>query len=105
MHRHAEMHSYWLHEASLRLAKEKGLAPWMHKTKYPDGWLPIDTYNRNVDKITSQKLMYDWEDLRRRIVEFGGIRNSVLEAHMPCESSSMASNSTNGNGGNGQKSS
>lgn len=96
IHRHAEMHSYWLHEASLRLAKEKGLASWMHKTKYPDGWLPIDTYNRNVDKITSQKLMYDWEDLRRRIIENGGLRNSILEAHMPCESSSLASNTTNG---------
>lgn len=96
IHRHAEMHSYWLHEASLRLAKEKGLAPWIHKTKYPDGWLPIDTYNRNIDKVTSQKFMYDWEDLRRRIIENGGIRNSVLEAHMPCESSSLASNTTNG---------
>ncbi|MBP7966730.1 ribonucleoside-diphosphate reductase subunit alpha [Candidatus Woesebacteria bacterium] len=96
LHRHAEMHSYWLHEASLKLAEEKGLAPWMHKTKYPDGWLPIDTYNKNVDNITSQKLIYDWEDLRSRIVKFGGIRNSILEAHMPCESSSMASNSTNG---------
>ena len=40
--------------------------------------------------------MYDWEDLRRRIIENGGIRNSVLEAHMPCESSSLASNTTNG---------
>lgn len=96
IHRHAEMHSYWLHEASLRLAKEKGLAPWIHKTKYPDGWLPIDTYNRNIDNVTSQKFMYDWEDLRRRIIENGGIRNSVLEAHMPCESSSLASNTTNG---------
>jgi len=95
-HRLAEMHSYWLHEASLRLAKEKGLAPWMHKTKYPDGWLPVDTYNRNVDNITSQKNMFDWEDLRLRIKANGGIRNSVLEAYMPCESSSIASNTTNG---------
>lgn len=94
-HRLAEMHSYWLHEASLRLGKEKGNAPWMYKTKYPDGWLPIDTYNKNVDKITSQKLMFDWEDLRRRIVENGGIRNSVPDAHMPCESSSVASDTTN----------
>ena len=41
MHRLAEMHSYWLHEASLEIAKEKGNAPWIHKTKYPEGWLPI----------------------------------------------------------------
>lgn len=96
VHRLMEMHSYWLHEASLRLAKEKGVASWMHKTKYPAGWLPLDTYNREVDKITSQKNMYDWEDLRIRIVANGGIRNSVLEAFMPCESSSIASNTTNG---------
>ena len=29
-------------------------------------------------------------------MEQGGIRNSVLEAHMPCESSSQLSNATNG---------
>lgn len=96
MHRLAEMHSYWLHEASLEIAKEKGNAPWIHKTKYPEGWLPIDTYCKHVDNITDQKLQFNWEDLRNRIIANGGIRNSVLEAFMPCESSSVASNTSNG---------
>lgn len=96
IHRLAEMHSYYLHKASLRLAKERGVCEWIGKTKYPDGWLPIDTANKEIDLIVNQPLMFDWESLRREIVAFGGIRNSVLEAHMPCESSSVSSGNTNG---------
>jgi len=96
MHRLAEQHSYWLHRASLKLGKEKGNCEWTHKTKYPDGWLPIDTYKKSVDQITSQKNMFDWETLRIEIVENKGLRHSVLEAFMPGESSSVASNTTNG---------
>ncbi len=88
IHRVAERHMYFAIEASLALSKELGVAPWMHRTKWVDGWLPIDTYNRAVDKITSEPLHYDWEDLRARVVENGGIRNSVLVAYMPGESSS-----------------
>ena len=95
MHRHAEMHSYFVHKASLRLAKEKGTCEWITKTKYPEGWLPIDTYNKNVDNVHTQKLQYDWEGLRKDIISVGGLRNSVLEASPPCESSSLASQTTN----------
>ncbi|NLD09256.1 MAG: ribonucleoside-diphosphate reductase subunit alpha [Xanthomonadaceae bacterium] len=92
----AERHSYYLHKASLRLAKEKGNAPWIDKTKYPEGWLPIDTYNKNVDSVHDAELRYDWEALRQAIIEQGGIRHSVLEAMMPVESSSQLTNTTNG---------
>jgi len=95
MHRHAEMHSYFVHKASLRLAKEKGVCEWITKTKYPDGWLPIDTYNKNVDTVHTQGLRYDWEGLRKEVTVVGGLRNSVLEASPPCESSSLASQTTN----------
>ena len=95
MHRLAEMHSYYLHKASLRLAKEKGVCSLIGRTKYPDGWLPVDTYNKNVDDIHTQELQFDWEKLRKEIVAFGGIRNSVLEATPPAESSSQASETTN----------
>lgn len=94
IHDIAEMHSYYLHKASLRLAKEKGNAEWIDKTKYPEGWLPIDSYNKNVDSIVSG-LKMDWEGLRKEIIAQGGIRNSVLEATMPAETSSQASNTTN----------
>lgn len=97
MHELAEKHSFFLHKASLRLAKERGVCDWMYKTKYPSGWLPIDTYCKEVDTIVDGGfgLKYDWESLRSEIVENGGIRHSVLEAFMPVESSSQATNSTN----------
>lgn len=96
IHRLAEMHSYWLHRASLRLSVERGVCVGMEHSKYPDGWLPIDTYCKYVDTITAQPNMFDWESLRADIIANGGIRNSVLEAYMPCESSSGASNTSNG---------
>ena len=96
IHRLSERHMYFALRASLRLSKELGVAPWMNKTKWPDGWLPIDTYNKNVDKIVTTSLQYDWEALRKEIVENGGIRNSVLVAHMPSETSSISAGTTNG---------
>lgn len=96
IHKVAECHSYYLHKASLRLAKERGVCEWIGKTKYPYGWLPIDTYCKEVDNIVTVGLQYDWESLRKEIVATGGIRNSVLEAHMPVESSSLASGGVNG---------
>lgn len=97
VHDLAELHSYSLHKASLRLAKERGVAEWMHKTKYPSGWLPIDTYTKAADSVVADpSLKQDWESLRKEIIATGGIRNSVLEAFMPNESSSLATNTTNG---------
>jgi len=91
----AEMHSYYLHKASIRLARERGICEWADKTKYADGWLPVDTYCKEVDNVTTQQLKMDWESLRKEILELGGIRHSVLEAIMPNESSSIATGTTN----------
>lgn len=96
LHEVAERHYYHLLNASLKLGKELGNAPWMHKTRWPEGWLPLDTCNQHVDKIAPFSLRYDWEALRRAIVANGGIRNSVLVAHMPTETSANASGTTNG---------
>lgn len=95
IHAVSERHMYFLIKASLKIAKERGNAPWIHKTKWPEGWLPIDTYNKNVDKIGNFKYQYDWEALRSEIIEQGGIAHSVLNAGMPGESSSKALGSTN----------
>lgn len=89
-HAIAERHSYFLIKASLQLAKEHGCAEWIHKTKWPEGWLPIDTYKRSVDEVTPNTLQYEWEPLRAEIIKVGGIRHSSLVAHMPTESSSKA---------------
>lgn len=91
LHEIAERHAYFCIGASLRLGQELGNAPWMHKTKWPQGWLPIDTYKRTVDQITPPVYRYDWEALRAEIIANQGIRNSSVIAHMPTESSSKAS--------------
>lgn len=96
IHKVAEKHSYFLIEQSLKIAKETQVAPWIHKTKWPKGWLPIDTYKRNVDNITNTPLQYDWEGLRKEIIANGGIAHSSLVAHMPTESSSKPVGVPNG---------
>lgn len=90
-----EKHYWFLTKASLKLSKKLGVAEWMNKTKWPEGWLPIDTYSKSVDDVASE-LHYDWDSLRKEIIENGGIRNSVLVAHMPAETSSISSATTNG---------
>lgn len=95
IHDLAEKHYFALTKASLKLGKLLGNAPWIKKTKWPNGWLPIETYEENVDKlVTGTKC--DWGALRQEIIENGGIRNSVLVAHMPAETSSLSSATTNG---------
>ena len=95
IHDLAEKHYFALAKASLKLGKLLGNAPWINKTKWPDGWLPVETYEKNVDKLVSGTKC-DWHGLRREIIENGGIRNSVLVAHMPAETSSLSSATTNG---------
>jgi ribonucleoside-diphosphate reductase alpha chain len=68
----------------------------MHKTLWSEGWLPLDTYNKNVDSIVTVGNKRDWEGLRKAIVENGGIRNSICINFMPSEASSKASGTTNG---------
>lgn len=89
-HRTAERHMWHAINASLKISKKRGNAPWMHKTKWPQGWLPIDTYNKNTDSIADFKNRYDWESLRQEIIANGGIAHSALVAYMPGESSSKA---------------
>jgi ribonucleoside-diphosphate reductase alpha chain len=81
--------------ASVDLAKEKGACEWFDRTKYSKGILPIDTYSQAVNKIVSRKLSLNWDKLRADIKKHG-MRNSTLTAFMPCESSALVTNSTNG---------
>jgi ribonucleoside-diphosphate reductase alpha chain len=90
-----EAMQYYLIKASINLAKELGPCEWMDRTKYGKGLLPIDHYNKNVDKIVKRSLSLDWEALRADLKQYG-IRNSTLTAIMPAESSAVAQNATNG---------
>ena len=95
VHGLSESFQYYLLKASNQLAKEKGYCEYFGRTKYSDGILPIDTYKKDVDEISSISYQHDWESLRESILKYG-LRHSTLSAQMPSESSSVVSNATNG---------
>ena len=80
---------------SCKLAEKLGPCEKFEDTKYAQGLLPIDWYKKSVDKLVKPKYTMDWKGLRKRVKEFG-LRHSTLSAVMPCESSSVIQNSTNG---------
>ena len=86
---------YSLLKASNKLAQEFGKCEWYDKTTYSKGIMPIDRYNKNVDELVKRDYSCDWVTLRKDIEEFG-LRNSVLTAIMPAESSAVVQNATNG---------
>ena len=95
VHKLSESFQYYLLVASNNLAKEKGHCEYFGRTKYADGILPIDTYKKDVDEISTTVYQHDWEGLRTSILAHG-LRHSTLSAQMPSESSSVVSNATNG---------
>ena len=95
VHGLSESFQYFLLKASNKIAQEKGYCESFGRTKYSQGLLPIDTYKKDVDEISSVKLNHDWEGLRASILKHG-LRHSTLSAQMPSESSSVVSNATNG---------
>jgi len=87
---------YSLLVASNKLAKEFGACEWYDKTTYSQGVLPIDRYNKNLDELCKRPYSCDWEALRYELQYGAGLRNSVLSAIMPAESSAVVQNATNG---------
>ena len=94
-HTLTESFQYYLLKASNKLAQEKGACEYFDRTKYSLGQLPIDTYKKDVDEITTVAYQHDWDSLRNDI-KTHGLRHSTLSAQMPSESSSVVSNATNG---------
>ena len=95
IHELTEAFQYYLLVASNNIAKEKGACEWFDRTKYSQGLLPIDTYKKDVDNLVDPVYNMDWDTLRYDIRKYG-LRHSTLTAQMPSESSSVASNATNG---------
>ena len=95
VHGLTESFQYYLLKSSNQIAKEKGKCDYFHRTKYSQGILPIDTFKTDVNEITSEPLVHDWQTLRTDIKEFG-LRHSTLSSQMPSESSSVVCNATNG---------
>ncbi len=76
-HELTESFQYYLLKSSNQLAKEKGACTDFNRTKYFEGHLPIDTYKKDVDEISSVDYNHDWESLRTSILEHG-LRHSTL---------------------------
>ncbi len=95
VHEMMEKIQYYLISASCDLAKELGACEKFGDTKYAKGLLPIDWYKKSVDELITPNYNMDWESLRERVRAYG-LRHSTLSAIMPCESSSVIQNSTNG---------
>ena len=91
-----EKQQYFCLKSSMELAKEKGKCEKFDRTTYSKGLLPIDHYKKEkLDAIVTTPLKMDWETLRKDILQHG-LRNSSQTCAMPCESSSVIQNSTNG---------
>jgi len=90
-----ELCSYYMIKTSVQLAKEKGKCQLFSDTKYSEGILHIDTYNKNVDELIDKNLKMDWDSLREDILKYG-MRHSTLMANAPYGQSSTVSNSTPG---------
>lgn len=94
-HRTFEAIQYYLLKASVQLSREFGPCGAFNETTYAKGILPIDTYKKDLDTVTTEPLLLDWESLRKEIQK-DGLRNSTLTALMPSETSSQIANATNG---------
>jgi len=87
--------AFYLTEASVELAKERGKCERSDHTWYGQGVFPWERRNKNVDEITDFTPSLNWEPLRADLKRYG-IRNATLMAVAPVESSSVVLNSTNG---------
>jgi len=92
-----ELCAYHMTRTSIDLAKERGPCQLVSDTKYHDGIMPIDTYEKTVDELVgdNEEFALDWELLRSGLLKYG-IRHSTLMANAPFGSSAMVSNSTSG---------
>ena len=90
-----EHQAYYLTEASVDLARERGACEHSHRTYYGRGVFPWERRNPGVNELTDFQPELDWEPLRQQMLEHG-VRNATLMAIAPVESSSVVINSTNG---------
>jgi ribonucleoside-diphosphate reductase alpha chain len=90
-----EHQAYYLTEATVELAKERGPCKESHKTRYGKGIFPWELRAEAVNDLASFIPDLDWETLRENMIKYG-VRNATLMAISPVESSSVVINSTNG---------
>jgi ribonucleoside-diphosphate reductase alpha chain len=92
-----EHQAYYLTEATVELAKERGRCRDSDKTRYGRGEFPWERRAKGVNELTdfTPDPALDWNTLRGNMRAYG-VRNATLMAVAPVESSSVVINSTNG---------
>ena len=90
-----EHQAFYLTEATVELAKERGKCLDSDKTWYGRGIFPWERRAKGVNELANFTPELDWETLRREMKAYG-VRNGTLMAIAPVESSSVVINSTNG---------
>jgi len=90
-----EHQAYYLTEASVELAKERGRCEHSDNTRYGQGVFPWELRAKGVNELTDFTPELDWNTLRGNMRAYG-VRNATQMAIAPVESSSVVINSTNG---------
>ena len=87
--------AFYLTEASVELAQERGACVGSEYTRYGKGVFPWELRARGVNELADFAPELDWETLRANMRQHG-VRNATQMAVAPVESSSVVINSTNG---------
>jgi ribonucleoside-diphosphate reductase alpha chain len=87
--------SFYLTEATVELASERGPCLHSEHTRYGQGIFPWELRANGVNELADFTPELDWETLRTNMVKHG-VRNATQMAVAPVESSSVVINSTNG---------
>ena len=90
-----EHQAFYLTEASVELAKERGKCLGSDQTRYGKGIFPWELRANGSNELADFTPELDWETLRVQMKEHG-VRNATQMAVAPVESSSVVINSTNG---------
>ena len=90
-----EHQAFYLTEATVGLAQERGSCKDSQRTRYGQGVFPWELRAQAVNELTDFTPELDWESLRTNMKQYG-VRNATLMAVAPVESSSVVINSTNG---------
>jgi len=90
-----EHQAFYLTEASVELAKERGKCLGSDHTRYGQGTFPWELRADGVNELADFAPELDWETLRANM-RMHGVCNATQMAVAPVESSSVVINSTNG---------
>jgi ribonucleoside-diphosphate reductase alpha chain len=90
-----EHQAFYLTEATVEVAKERGPCLHSDKTRYGQGIFPWELRAKGVNELANFAPELDWETLRTNMKQYG-VRNATQMAIAPVESSSVVINSTNG---------